>query len=82
MVRQSSAQAANARLGLGLCALYGLVYAGFVLVNAFANDWVKWRPLAGINLALWWGFFLIGLACTLAVIYGVLCTPEDESETP
>jgi uncharacterized membrane protein (DUF485 family) len=70
-------QSYNARLGLWLCTLYGLFYAGFVLVNAFASDWVKWRPLAGINLALWWGFSLIGLACLLAVIYGVVCKPNE-----
>lgn len=75
---KSSAQAAHARLGLWLCAIYGTFYACFVFVSAFAPAWVAWQPVAGLNLALLWGFALIALACILAVAYGMFCKPEED----
>ena len=81
-----SSQAANSRLGLRLFFIYSLFYFGFVLVNAFAADWSEWVPFAGLNLAILWGFSLIGLAFVLAMIYGLACktdtleTPRDDAE--
>lgn len=70
--------ASNSRLGLVLFAVYSLFYASFVLVNAFAAKVSDWVPFGGLNLAVLWGFALIGLAFVLAVIYGWLCRPEDD----
>lgn len=72
----SMSQDANARLGLVLFAIYSFFYLAFTLVNAFAPEWAEWQPAAGINLAIWWGFALIGLAFLLAVIYGLACKDE------
>jgi uncharacterized membrane protein (DUF485 family) len=63
--------------------VYSVFYLGFVLVNAFAADWVEWVPFAGLNLAILWGFGLIGLALVLALVYGFLChapcaNPDDQ----
>lgn len=66
----------NNRLGLRLFALYGLFYLAFVLVNAFAPQLGDLRVVGGLNLAVLWGFALIGLAFVLALIYGLACKSE------
>ncbi len=76
-----SNQARNSRIGLRLFSIYALCYLGFVLVNAFATDWVEWVPFAGLNLAILWGFGLIALALVLALVYGFLCNSDDARGT-
>lgn len=66
----------NNRLGLRLFLLYGLFYLAFVLVTAFAPQLGEWQVIGGLNLAVLWGFALIGLAFVLALIYGMACKPE------
>jgi uncharacterized membrane protein (DUF485 family) len=65
----------NARLGLGLFVVYLLLYGGFVAVAAFAPEWMELTPLAGVNVAIWYGFGLIVAALVLALIYGWACGP-------
>jgi uncharacterized membrane protein (DUF485 family) len=73
-------QKRNARLGLWLFGVYLLIYGGFVGLAAFSPDTMAKTPAAGVNLAIWYGFGLIGAAIVLALVYGWLCrpTPEDE----
>ena len=70
----------NQRLGLMLFFAYGGLYLGFTLVNAFYPQASRWRPLAGINLAIWWGLLLIVSAFVLALIYGWMCKPDSDNE--
>jgi uncharacterized membrane protein (DUF485 family) len=72
-VTESMIRDRNTRLGLRLFLLYALFYLAFVLVNAFAPAWGEWKVIAGLNLAVTWGFALIVFAFVLALIYGVLC---------
>lgn len=72
--------ARNARYGLVLFAIYFVVYAGFVLVNAFRPDWMEWTPAAGVNLAIWYGFALILGALVISLAYGWL-VQSDVAET-
>ena len=74
----------NARIGLVLFGVYAVCYAAFVLTNAFAAEWMDAVPLAGLNLAVLWGFALIVLALVLALIYGVAAGhgEGDEAEDP
>lgn len=65
--------ARNAKIGLILFAIYLILYAGFVLLNAFQPDIMDQRPIAGINLAVLSGFGLIVTAFVLALLYGWLC---------
>ena len=65
-------QARNARLGLRLFAFYALIYALFVIVGAFLPK-VMNTAMAGVNVAVVWGFFLIVLAFVMALVYGRLC---------
>lgn len=71
----------NARIGLMLFAFYLLVYAGYVLINALDPELMEWTPIAGVNLAIWYGMGLIALAFVMALIYGYVCDPHDE-QTP
>ncbi len=75
-VSGSTSQADNARLGLRLFFVYSLFYLGFVIVCAFFPSWSGWELVPGLNLAIVWGFALIGLAFLLALVYGVACKAE------
>ena len=76
----------NARYGLWLFAIYLAFYGGFVLLAAFAPATMERLPLAGVNLAIWYGFGLIVLALVLALFYGWLCRrrepPDDQIRNP
>ena len=73
----------NARFGLVLFAVYLLLYGGFVLLNAFDPQAMEATPLAGINLAILYGFGLIAAALVLALLYGWRCTADgDISDRP
>ncbi|MFM7132641.1 MAG: DUF485 domain-containing protein [bacterium] len=65
-------QARNSRLGLRLFGIYGAIYAAYVVVGAFLPGIMKTR-LAGMNIAVLWGFLLIILAFVMAIVYGRLC---------
>lgn len=64
--------ARNAKNGLILFAVYVLIYGAFVVLNTFAPE-LMGAPMAGLNLAIIYGFGLIVAALVLAAIYGVLC---------
>lgn len=68
----------NSRIGLVLFAVYLLLYGGFVFLNAFAAEVMETTPIAGVNLAILYGFGLIVAALVLALIYGFLCNPTDD----
>ncbi|WP_050986166.1 DUF485 domain-containing protein [Schlesneria paludicola] len=65
--------ARNARYGMVLFLFYCIIYAGFVGVNAFRPDLMELTPAWGLNVAVLYGFFLIGLAMALALVYCWLC---------
>ena len=70
----------NARLGLILFAVYAALYAGFVLLSALAADVMQRPAMAGLNVAVVYGFGLIITAVVLALIYGVMCREERADE--
>lgn len=72
-------QQRNAKIGIVLFIIYLLLYAGFVLLSAFAPD-VMETNIAGINLAVWYGLGLIVAAFVMAMLYGFLCRPETPQE--
>jgi uncharacterized membrane protein (DUF485 family) len=63
----------NSRVGLMLFTMYLLLYGGFVYLAAFSPQTMEATPFAGVNLAIWYGFGLIGAAFVLAMIYGCAC---------
>lgn len=70
-------QSKNSKIGMCLFVVYLVLYGGFVFLNAFAPDMMELTPIAGLNLAILYGFGLIIAALVLALIYGVLCDPRD-----
>ncbi len=67
----------NARIGLVLFTVYLLLYGGFVLLNAFSPETMERPVLAGVNLAIVYGFGLIVAALALALLYGWMCGPDE-----
>jgi uncharacterized membrane protein (DUF485 family) len=68
----------RARYGLCLFALYLVLYVGFMLLNVFAPQAMETTPIAGVNLAILYGFALIAAALLLALVYAWLCRPGTE----
>lgn len=69
----------NARLGIALFILYLLFYTGFVLINAFQADWMDIIVVAGLNLAIVYGFALIIVAIVMSLIYGLCCRVDSDN---
>jgi uncharacterized membrane protein (DUF485 family) len=66
-------------LGLKLFALYLAAYGVFVALNAFWPDVMKTPVVAGVNLAIVYGFGLIVGAFVLALIYAVASGNEGQT---
>jgi uncharacterized membrane protein (DUF485 family) len=71
----------NSRIGLLLFAMYLILYGGFVIIAAFSPETMDATPLAGVNLAIWYGFGLIVAAIVLALIYGWACVSGGGSSS-
>jgi uncharacterized membrane protein (DUF485 family) len=71
----------RARLGLALFCIYSLLYGGFMLLNVFDPAFMETTPLAGINLAILYGFGLIAAALVLALVYAWLCRQRGHEST-
>ncbi len=68
----------NSRIAMALFVVYLALYGGFVFLNAFAADVMDQKPMAGVNLAILYGFGLIVAAFVLALIYGLVCQSDEE----
>ncbi|MCA8991123.1 MAG: DUF485 domain-containing protein [Planctomycetaceae bacterium] len=68
----------SSRLGLLLFGVYTVIYAAFVLLNAFAPTIMESTPVGGMNLAVLFGFALIIIAFVLSLVYGYLAVDAEE----
>jgi len=68
-----------ARYGLVLFWPYLTFYAVYVVLNAFWPTAMD-TTLGGVNLAILYGFALIGGALVLALLYGWLCRNRNSGE--
>ncbi len=73
----------KAKLGIKLFFVYGIIYAGFVIINTVHPDLMEIQVFWGLNLAVVYGMGLIVLAVVMGVIYNYFCTrKEDELNKP
>ena len=63
----------KSRLGAILCALYALVYAGFVIVSVYDVTLMDKVMPFQVNLAIFYGLGLIVFALLLALLYSKSC---------
>ena len=68
----------NTRLGLGLFAVYLAFYLGFMVLSTCCPGLMAARPIAGVTLAVVYGFSLIVNALILAAIYLRNCRHAGE----
>lgn len=67
------------RIGLGLFAVYVLLYGGFMGIVLVQPDALSWRPFGGVNLAIAYGMTLITAAFVLAVVYMIACRGDSSA---
>jgi uncharacterized membrane protein (DUF485 family) len=70
----------QSRIGFVLFSIYLAIYLGFVGINAFRPELMKSTPLAGVNLAVLYGFGLIIAAIVMAFLYGFVGQTQEEQE--
>ncbi len=69
-----NAAAKKAKLGVILFIVYTLVYSGFVLIGLTRPEWMGLQLMGEMNIAIIYGFGLIGLAIVMGFIYNYFCT--------
>jgi uncharacterized membrane protein (DUF485 family) len=67
----------NTRMGVLLFIVYVLFYGGFMILSAFWPEVMSKPFLAGINLAVVYGFALIIAALVLAMVYMKVCRKSN-----
>lgn len=67
----------NSRIGLVLFFIYLIIYGAFVWLSAFDAEFMASHAVAGVNVAVAWGFGLIVGALVLALIYLRACNPVE-----
>jgi uncharacterized membrane protein (DUF485 family) len=69
------------RFGLLLFAAYLFVYAGFIAIATFDHALLANKLMLGLNLAVLYGFGLIGLAFALALVFLAAGSNQDRAPT-
>jgi uncharacterized membrane protein (DUF485 family) len=67
------------KLGARMFIAYALFYAGFVAINLIKPVLMETTVLAGLNLAVVYGFSLIIVALIMALIYNRACGRKEAS---
>ncbi len=73
----------KSKLGIKLFFVYGIIYAGFVVITTIEPEWMSINLFWGLNLAVVYGMGLIILAIVMGLVYNYFCTKkEDELNGP
>jgi len=67
------------RLGLKMLAFYSTLYVIFIIINVVWPKAMGTMVVAGLNLAIIYGFALIIIAFLLALLYNWLCTRHEKT---
>jgi uncharacterized membrane protein (DUF485 family) len=73
------AAAYKRRLGLWMLLFYGIIYVAFIVLNVVVPKGMGTIVVAGLNLAIVYGFALIIIAFLLALVYNWACTKHEKS---
>jgi uncharacterized membrane protein (DUF485 family) len=73
------AAAFKRRLGLQMLLVYGVIYVVFIVINVAWPKAMGTIVVAGLNLAIVYGFALIAIAFILAIVYNVACTRHERT---
>lgn len=73
------AAAYKRRLGLWMLLFYGVIYVAFIVLNVVIPRGMGTIVVAGLNLAIVYGFALIVIAFVLALVYNWACTKHEKS---
>ncbi len=73
------AAAYKRRLGLKMLAFYTALYVIFIIINVGWPKAMGTEVVAGLNLAIIYGFALIVIAFLLAIVYNYLCTRHEKA---
>lgn len=68
----------KSRVGVWMFVVYASIYAGFVAINLLAPQAMEETFLAGMNLAVVYGFGLIVFALLLSGVYNTMCNREEK----
>lgn len=74
--KEDGASKYKTRLGVRMFLIYAAVYAAFILISVFEPSWMR-ADVGSLNVAIVYGFGLIGLAIVLAFVYNHLCTRAE-----
>ena len=84
MLHEPAAQAGKdygagykSRLGVWMFLIYAFIYAGFVAVNLIEPKLMETVVALGLNLAVFYGFFLIAFALVMALVYNAMCMRQE-----
>ena len=72
------AAAYKRRLGLWMLLIYGVIYIFFIVINVAWPKVMGTIVVAGLNLAIVYGFALIVIAFLLALYYNRACTRHEK----
>ncbi len=67
----------KSKVGIKLFFIYALVYVVFVVINTVSPTTMDVKVLFGINLASFYGFFLILLAIVMGLVYNSICSKKE-----
>ena len=77
-LEHDNASGIKSRIGFVLFVFYGLVYAGFVVINTLSPKSMSRTIIFDLNLAVVYGFGLIFLAIVMGLIYNAVCTHYEK----
>jgi uncharacterized membrane protein (DUF485 family) len=66
------------RLGVWMFFVYAIIYAIFIAINVIKPRLMESIALAGLNLAVVYGFGLIVVALFMALIYNAACGRREK----
>jgi len=73
------ASAYKRRLGLKMLAIYSVIYIFFIVINVAWPKVMGTIVVAGLNLAIVYGFALIAIAFLLAIAYNWACSRHEKT---